>query len=558
MFCTIIILAWNGEKYLQACLEAVLSQAYSAFEVIVVDNASTDTSVSIVQSFLPRVRLIQNETNLGYAGGNNVGLQAAKGDILVLLNQDTVVQPGWLTAIVDTLADETIGIVGCKGLYPDGKTIQHAGTKIRFEDAYTEHIGVNELDQGQYDQALDMLYVTGAAFALRRQIFEKLGGLDEAYYPAYYEEMDYCWRVSRLKFRIVYQPKAVFWHYETASLPDEEGRAIIFHRSRLRFVLRHWDWAALDKFLKVEAHSVAILGGLNDAIARAQAYFYGLMHLAKIVGQRRHDPTLGHSLTSNQAYQLATTLQALRQQALVAIARVVAGQSDPVTPFRMDQLETPPEENWLPIEAPPPLPLDEASLPELEEPFSDLLSDLNQAFADLSVQLANAQTYLKPNENPAPVSPAPILGWWVTRVRAVWLAVMVRPYLVPLLQYQWQYNAHLQAILANITYKLAQQNLVFTKFWEMQSTYWEVQQKRWEAQQRQQQRLWEAQQQQLQRRWEAQQRLWEIQQRHWETQGKLWAGHHKQLGVLSTSDVMLYDTVQAELKRLFETEPLKE
>ena len=98
MKASVIVLSWNGMDYLEDCLKAVLSQDYAGFEVIVVDNGSTDGSADLVAERFPQVQLIRNERNLGFAAGNNVGLQAATGDVLILLNQDTVVQPGWLAA----------------------------------------------------------------------------------------------------------------------------------------------------------------------------------------------------------------------------------------------------------------------------------------------------------------------------------------------------------------------------------------------------------------------------------------------------------------------------
>lgn len=264
---SVVVLVWDGAQFLDACLSALLQQDSHA-EIIVVDNASTDNSVSIVQRFIPRVCLIRNGYNLGYAAGNNIGIRAAHGDIVVLLNQDTVVQPGWLRAIADTFNDPSIGVVGCKALYPDGRGLQHAGGIVQPEDALTRHIGKGEQDHGQYDTLTDSDFVTGAACGIRRKVLERLGGLDERFYPAFYEEVDYCYRARRAGFRVVYQPRAILYHYETTSLPAESNARIsAYHRNRIRFILRHWDAKELAKFFTAERQGIETSGLLDDMVA---------------------------------------------------------------------------------------------------------------------------------------------------------------------------------------------------------------------------------------------------------------------------------------------------
>lgn len=405
----VIVLSWNGERFLNACLEAVLAQTYPGLEVLVVDNASTDQSAAIVQAFAPRVRLIEAAENLGFAGGNNVGVRATQADIVILLNQDTVVQPGWLQAMVEPFTNEEVGIVGGKGLYPDGKTIQHAGAWVKPGDASTEHIGVGQPDDGQFNQLADMDYVTGASFAIHRRVLESLGGLDEAYYPAFYEEVDYCYRARRAGFRVVYQPQAVFLHYESASLAAQNyARLSALHRNRLRFVMRHWAWPELTTFGQVEQVDNTRAGWTEDVAARARAYFDALLNLGAVVAQRQVDATLGGPLSAVQARQFFAQLQKLREQALL----------------RLSEVATP-----MPSTA----------------GLAGQVAELVQVLEDRSV----------PVENPAPVSQAGVLGPIITRLRAAWLAVMVRPYLIPLLEQQWDYNRRLAQTLREVSRQTA-------------------------------------------------------------------------------------------------------
>ena len=200
---TVIILVWNGRDYLEACLDAVLAQDYASFGVMVVDNGSTDGSPRLVADNFPEAELLTNDRNLGFAAGNNVGLQVLAGmpcetstDFAVLLNQDTVVHHGWLASLARTFAGTRVGIAGCKLLYPDG-TIQHAGGYLYGPRGETGHRGRHDKAEGTTtpvagppDGLTDIEFVTGAALAISREALATIGPLDEGFWPAYYEDVD--------------------------------------------------------------------------------------------------------------------------------------------------------------------------------------------------------------------------------------------------------------------------------------------------------------------------------------------------------------------------------
>jgi GT2 family glycosyltransferase len=309
MHCAVIVLAWNGEKYLPACLDALIAQNDVQAELIVVDNASTDTSREIVQRYAPQVRLIANPENLGFSGGNNVGLAATNAEVVVLLNQDTEVRNGWLRAILNTfLENQQIGIVGCKALYPTGQ-IQHAGAKINPIDAVATHIGQGEADQGQYNQSADVDYVTGAAFAIHRRVLLEIGNLDEGFNPAIYEEVDYCYRARRSGFRVVYQPQAVLIHHESKSLPKiHYGLFSLAHRNRLRFVLRHWPAETWPAFWEAELLNLQTNGSLPDILARGRAYLESTLQWSKISNTRQNNPLLGGRVSPAQIQHMQSEL----------------------------------------------------------------------------------------------------------------------------------------------------------------------------------------------------------------------------------------------------------
>jgi GT2 family glycosyltransferase len=246
MKASIIIPVWNGREYLPDCLDALLAQEFPHFEVIVVDNASGDGSADFIAEHYPEVQIIRNKHNLGFAGGCNVGLRAARGDVLVLLNQDTRAFPDWLGFLVRDLQKSEIGVVGCKSLYPDDKTIQHAGGWIQWPLALAHHYGQGEQDVGQWDEARPVEYVTGAAIAFRRDVLEHVGFLDEEFWPGYFEDADFCFRIREAGYIVWYNPQAVVVHEETTSI-DFEMISQAYQRGRLRFLLKH---LSPDRFLE--------------------------------------------------------------------------------------------------------------------------------------------------------------------------------------------------------------------------------------------------------------------------------------------------------------------
>ena len=289
MKASVIVLSWNGIGDLRECLDAVRSQGFIDFEIIVVDNGSTDGSADFVASHYPDVRLIRNERNLGFAAGNNQGLRVGTGDVLVLLNQDTAVQAGWLKALVKAVvSDPTCGIAGGKALYPDGR-IQHAGGYVD-ERGCGSHYGYRQRDEGQFEQVQDVDYVTGATLAISREAFEVIGGLDEGFGRAYYEDVDWCYRAKGAGFRVVYTPHAVLVHKESSAAADLSHEGMYhFHRNRLRFVLKHWSTKCLfEEFLPAERSWLKGLdaGGESLIAAMHHAYLYHLLHLNDLIGWR--------------------------------------------------------------------------------------------------------------------------------------------------------------------------------------------------------------------------------------------------------------------------------
>jgi len=233
---SIIIVNFNGKDFLQKCLDSIKrNTSYPNYEVIVVDNGSSDGSQAMVKRRYRWVKLIKNKENLGFAKANNIGIKAAKGDYLLLLNNDTIiVQRDWLNNMVATAEeDPKIGIVGCRLIGPDG-TIQHVGGwyNIRGTGHHIKDI----------DRTTEVDYVTGAALLIKREVINKIGLLDENFSPIYYEDADWCARCKKAGYKVVCTHKSTIIHLGsfTTSKWSSNLRFYIENKNRLRFILLNY------------------------------------------------------------------------------------------------------------------------------------------------------------------------------------------------------------------------------------------------------------------------------------------------------------------------------
>ena len=246
----LIVLNWNAQAYLDACLRSLQAQAYPAARIIVVDNASSDDSLALLRDRFPDVQLIAGATNRGYSGGNNLGLVRSDAEIAVLVNPDVEAPPDWLgTLVAAMVADPRIGVAGCLLCDADG-TVQHAGGRVNAPIALTDHLGRGEVAAARFTAAggaavTDVDYVIGAAMAIRRAVRARIGGLDETFF-LYYEDVDYCLRARAAGFRVVYVPTPPVIHHESVTT-DKASQFYLeqIHTSRWRFLVKHTPFITL-------------------------------------------------------------------------------------------------------------------------------------------------------------------------------------------------------------------------------------------------------------------------------------------------------------------------
>jgi GT2 family glycosyltransferase len=240
----LIILNWNGLKDTLACLESTENIDYPNVETIIVDNGSTDGSSAVIRKRFPKITLIENTTNLGFAEGNNVGIRyALKHDAsyIFLLNNDTVVDPQILNAFLQTFAEHPeAGILGAKIYLFDHKdTLDHLGGMWNSRSASFDLIGnrmIDTPDQFQHPQEID--YVCGAALIAKRSVWETVGLLEPKFFLIW-EESDFCFRARRSDFKTLTCPQAKIRHKVSASFVGKPHSTYFWWRNRLFWIERN-------------------------------------------------------------------------------------------------------------------------------------------------------------------------------------------------------------------------------------------------------------------------------------------------------------------------------
>ena len=255
----VIILNWNGKKDTLECLKTATnsSDRLHRVELIVVDNNSADDSVSSIRQRFPRVILLENSQNLGFSGGNNVGIKYAlehNFDYIILLNNDTTVTPETFTTLVTQARKHNFDIASPKiYFYPGcefhhdsytkaeiGKVIWYAGGRIDWPNVIPRHIGVDEVDHGQYNLACETEFATGCCLLIDPKVFKSIGFLDDSYI-AYFEDNDFCQRALKVGYKVGYLPQAHMWHKNASSSggSGSKKQTTLVDSSRFRFAMRY-------------------------------------------------------------------------------------------------------------------------------------------------------------------------------------------------------------------------------------------------------------------------------------------------------------------------------
>ena len=287
----VVILNWNGKFFLEKFLPSVYNSTYPNIEFIIGDNASTDDSVRFVQETYPSIKILSNDTNLGFAGGYNAILSRVEADYYVLLNSDVEVTPNWIEPVISYIESEPNMVAAQPVImaYHDKSRFEHAGAAGGFLDKYGYPFCrgrlLNQMEEnyGQYNRSIEVFWATGAALFIRADAWKSAGGFDPDFF-AHMEEIDLCWRLKRQGYRIGCCTQSLVYHVGGGTLNTSNPRKtylnfrnnlIMLQKNLPLFTacwiifLRLWlDLAALIKFLPERKYRDAW------AISRAHQFFF--------------------------------------------------------------------------------------------------------------------------------------------------------------------------------------------------------------------------------------------------------------------------------------------
>lgn len=308
---SVIIPNWNGAHHLPVCLDSLRRQRWGPFETIVVDNGSTDASLALLRDY-PEVAVVRLAANRGFAGAVNAGIAAARAEVLVLLNNDTEAEPGWLGALVAGLeAAPGAGMATSKVRLFDRRDVLHTTGDTVDRAGQAANRGVWEVDRGQYDAARWVFGASGAAAAYRRALFDDVG-VFEAGFGSYYEDVDLAWRARLRGWRCAYVPDAVVYHKLSAT---GGGPLASYHVARNRA----WTIVRCYPARLALRHAVRIAAAELRTAGRAVRHARGAAARATLAGQ------LAGWATAWRWRRARRCIQAGRRIELAALAALLDG-----------------------------------------------------------------------------------------------------------------------------------------------------------------------------------------------------------------------------------------
>jgi GT2 family glycosyltransferase len=309
----VVIVAWNGERYLRDCLQSVLAQTTLPDEIVVVDNGSADNSMAIVREFKNQadrlrtsLRMVCNSRNLGFTRGANAGIKVLASspspvECVALLNQDAVLDPTWHETVQRRFqSDPAIGVVGTKIFHPNRLTIQHAGGYLDRPRMVGRHFGHHDSNESPVVHVeREVEFVTAAAMAVRTSALLQAGGFDEIFSPGYYEDVDLCVRLHEAGWKILFCPDAVATHVESGSFANRVHRLTVSNRARLIYALR---WCTADdfraEFARAERSYLDTELSTDERRALTAAYLEFLLMLPRALKARARETEISAAVTA--------------------------------------------------------------------------------------------------------------------------------------------------------------------------------------------------------------------------------------------------------------------
>ncbi|MHC1707228.1 MAG: glycosyltransferase family 2 protein [Bacteroidales bacterium] len=295
----VVILNWNGRKFLEDFLPALIAHSQNDAELIIADNASTDDSVDFLKTRYPQIRIIQNNENGGFSKGYNDALKQVNAEFYVLLNSDIEVTTNWIKPVIELMeTDRTIAACQPKILaYHNKSSFEYAGAAGGFIDKYGYPFCRGRLfqslenDLGQYNDVTEIFWATGACMFVRADLYHQYGGLDNDFF-AHMEEIDFCWRMKNNGFKIMYCPDSIVYHVGGGTLPKISWRKTYLNfRNNLILLYKNLPTRRIPEVFLVRffldtlaSLKFLIDGGFQDFMAVSRAYisFYSSFTRNKI------------------------------------------------------------------------------------------------------------------------------------------------------------------------------------------------------------------------------------------------------------------------------------
>ena len=316
MKAAVVILNWNGKKFLEQFLPVVIQHSKHIASIVVADNASSDDSIAFLKAHFPEIRIIQNQSNGGFAKGYNDALKLIDAEYYVLLNSDIEVTPRWLEPVLE-LMDADKNIAACQPKirsFHERNKFEYAGAAGGYIDKFGYPFCRGRLffsieeDKGQYDDTTEIFWATGACLFVRAELYHKLGGLDEDFF-AHMEEIDFCWRLKNQGYKIMYCPESVIFHIGGGTLPKSSSRKTYLN-FRNNFSLLYKNLPAkrlLPVFSArilldgIAAFKFLLDGGFKDFLAVLRAHLAFYRNIGKIRKKRKllTQQKVGHTYHGN-------------------------------------------------------------------------------------------------------------------------------------------------------------------------------------------------------------------------------------------------------------------
>lgn len=293
---SVIILNFNGQQMTVDCLRSLSKQNYSNLEIIVVDNASTDKSVETIRKKFPKVKVILNGRNFGFAQGNNVGCKKARGELILFLNNDALVEKNFLRPLVEKITSEDfVGAVQPKILCYSKKDIIDSVGSYFLKSGFLYHYGHNKRDQKKYNKESEIFTMKGACMLFKKEVLNKVGVFDKDYF-AYFEETDLCQRTWIAGYKIFYVPKSKIFHIGGQTARKLESSFVQYnsYKNRIYTYLKNFEIAYLIKVLPLHIFFCEIISfiylitfefSLFWTVQRA--LFWNLIKIPKIMEDRK-------------------------------------------------------------------------------------------------------------------------------------------------------------------------------------------------------------------------------------------------------------------------------